>query len=46
MANYADDSTPYVNTDDINGIIASLEKALKALSECFENNLLESNVDK
>ena len=46
IANYADDSTPYVNADDINGVIASLEKALKALSEWFESNLLESNVDK
>ena len=34
--NYADDDTPYVIADDINGIITSLEKASKAL---FDNKL-------
>ena len=34
------DNTPYVIADDINGVIASLEKASKALFEWFENNLL------
>ena len=36
----------YVFADDINGVMASLEKASKALFEWFENNLLKSNVDK
>ena len=27
IASYADDNNPYVITDDINGVIASLEKA-------------------
>ena len=36
----------YVTVDDINGVMASLEKASKALFEWFENNLLKSNVDK
>ena len=44
--NYADDDTPYVIADDINGIITSLEKASKALFEWFENNLLKSNAAK
>ena len=46
IASYADDSTPNVIADDINGVIASLEKASKALFEWFENNLLKSNADK
>ena len=43
IASYADDNTPYVIADDINGVITSLEKASKALFECFENNLLKSD---
>ena len=46
IASYADDNTPYVIADDINGVIASLEKASKVLFEWFENNLLKSNTDK
>ena len=46
IASYADDNTPYVIADDINGVITSLEKASKALFEWFENNLLKSNADK
>ena len=46
IASYADDNTPYVIADDINGVITSLEKASKALFECFENNLLKSNAYK
>ena len=46
FASYADDNTPYVIADDINGVIKSLEKASKALFESFENNLLKSNANK
>ena len=46
IASYADDNTPYVIADDINGVITSLEKASKALFEWFENNLLKSNANK
>ena len=35
-----------VIADDINGVIASLEKASKVLFEWFENNFLKSNADK
>ena len=42
----ADDNTPYVIADDINGVITSLEKASKVLFEWFENNLLKGNADK
>ena len=46
IASYADDNTPYVIADDINGAIASLEQTSKILFEWFENNLLKSNADK
>ena len=36
----------YVIVDNINGVMASLEKASKALLEWFENNLLKNIVDK
>ena len=40
---FADDNTPYVIADDINYVIASIEKASEVLFEGFENNLLKSN---
>ena len=46
IASYADDNTPYVIANDINGVITSLVKASKALFEWFENNLLKSNANK
>ena len=46
IASYADDNTPYVIADNINGAIASLEKASKALFEQFENNFLRNTADK
>ena len=46
IAGYTDNNTPYVIADDINDVIASLEKAKKALFEWFENNVLKSNADK
>ena len=41
IASYTDDNTPYVIADDINGVIASLQKASKTSFEWFENNLLK-----
>ena len=46
IASYADDNTPYVIADDVNGVIASLEKASKAMFKWFENNSLKSNANK
>ena len=46
IASYAHNNTTYVIADDINGVIASLEKASKDPYEWFENNLLKGNVDK
>ena len=31
IANYADDNTPYTSSNDVNGLIKSLEEALKEL---------------
>ena len=42
----ADDNTPYVIADDINGVMASLEKGSKALLAWFENNFLKCIGDK
>ena len=36
IASYANDNTPYVTADDMSGVITSLEKASKTLSEWFE----------
>ena len=46
ITSYADDNTPHLMADDINGVIASLEQTSKALFEWFENNLLKSNAEK
>ena len=46
IASYADENTPYVIADDINGVIKSIEQTSKPLFEWFENNLLKSNADK
>ena len=46
IASWSVDNISYVMVDDINGVIASLEKTSKVLFEWFENNLLKSNADK
>ena len=45
IASYADDNTPYVNVDNIDVVIKSLEKASKILLKCFNNNLMKINAD-
>ena len=35
IANYADDNTPYVTADDIDGVIAFLENASNTLFKWF-----------
>ena len=42
---YADDNTPYVIADDINGLITSLEEVTKVLFEWSENDLLKRNAE-
>ena len=46
IASWSVDNISHVMVDDINGVIASLEKTSKVLFEWFENNLLKSNADK
>ena len=41
IANYADDNTPYVTADDIDGVIAFLENASNTLFKWFSDNLLK-----
>ena len=45
-ANYADDNTPYTRSNDVKGVITSLEKASKELFKWFDDNLMKSNPDK
>ena len=45
-ANYADDNTQYVTTDDIDGVKASLENASNTLFKWFSGNLFKGNADK
>ena len=45
IANYADGFAPYALSDDIDDLIASLEKCLKDLLKWFNCNLRKSNPD-
>ena len=45
IANYADDNTPYTSSNDVNGLIKSLEEASKNLFKWFNDNLMKSNPD-
>ena len=46
IANYADDNTPYTSSNDVNGLIKSLEEASKKFFKWFDDNLTKSNPDK
>ena len=46
IANYADDNTPYTGSNDVNGLIKSLEEASTELFKWFDDNLMKSNPDK
>ena len=46
IANYADDTTPYAVSDNIDYLISSLEKSSKGLLKWFDDNLMKSNPDK
>ena len=43
---YVDDNTPYISSNDVNGLKKSLEEASKELLKWFDNNLMKSNPDK
>ena len=46
IANYADDNIPYTSSNDVNGLVKSLEEASKKLFKWFNDNLMKSNPDK
>ena len=46
IASYADNNTPYIAVDNIDDLIKSLEEALAALFQWFDNNLLEQSPKK
>ena len=46
IASYADDNTPYVIADNIDGVIKSLEEASEILFKWFNDNLMKINADK
>ena len=46
IASNADDNTPYISADDIDGVIKSLEEASATLFKWFSDNLMKSNADK
>ena len=46
ITSYANDNTPYVIADNIDGIIKSLEEASEFFSKCFNDNLMKINVGK
>ena len=46
IASYADDITPYIIDDTVEGVIKSLEEVSKKLFKWFDDNLMKSNADK
>ena len=46
IASYADDNTPYVIADNIDGVIKSLEEASEILFKWFNDNLMKINANK
>ena len=46
IASYADDNTPYIIDDTVEGVIKSLEEVSKKLFKWFDDNLMKSNADK
>ena len=46
ITSYADNNTPYIAVDNTDDLIKSLEEALAALFQWFDNNLLEQSPKK
>ena len=46
IAKYADDTTPYAVSDNIDDLISSFERSSKDLLKWFDDNLIKSNPDK
>ena len=45
-ASYADDNTPYVITDNIDGVVKALEEASEILFKWLNDNLMKSSDEK
>ena len=45
IASYADDNTPYVSANNMNGVVKSLEEASIKLFKWFSDNLMKANAD-
>ena len=46
IADRADDNTPYTSSNEVNGLINSLEEASKELIKWFDDTLMKSNPEK
>ena len=46
IANYADDTTPYIGGKNTQEAITSLENCALVLFKWFENSLMKPNIDK
>ena len=46
IVSYTDGKTPYTSSNDVNGLIMTLEETSKELSRWFDDNLMKSNPDK
>ena len=46
IANYADDTTPYTVSDDVNTLLDILQKNTEILMQWFNENYMKSNNDK
>ena len=46
IVNYVDHNTPYPSSNDVNGLIISLEETSKELFKWFDYSLMKSNPDK
>ena len=46
IASYADDKTPYVTADNIDGVIKSLQEVSEILFKLFSDNLMRINADR
>ena len=46
FAGYADDNTPYVIGNDVEGVIFKLQNALEILFQWFMDNQMKANPDK
>ena len=46
IASHANDSTPYMNADNVDDLMTSLRQASNALFEWSQDNILKSNTDK